>query len=113
MTNNEIAKLALECLKTRLETTRVAAETDRANAQALLKLAEELPTILGTLYGWLEKLAKGGVPPPRGVREPSFTLSRDDLMFFAKKARLSDLERLIADLTEVLEARKREGAERE
>lgn len=98
---DEVAKLALGCLKTRLDADVAAAESEKAMWDFLSNLATQIGTLLPGLLGTTEKKLPS---PPQMIM-----LTKEDLMFFAKKAPLQDLEKLVKDLSDVAEARKQKA----
>ena len=99
--SSEIAKMALECLKTKLQ-------TELANAEAQGKTSDLFKTIVDELGKVLPLLINELYMKKRLVKKKDFlALTKEDLMFFAKKAALLDLEVVVCDLKEVLESRKK------
>jgi len=102
--SEEIAKLALECLKTRLETSKIDSETRLEQAKATKTLLESLP------WEELRSLLPMILPEGQGQlkRPPALTLDRRDLLFFASKCSLTLLRDIIRDMQNVL--KEREGS---
>ncbi|MBA7490230.1 hypothetical protein ES702_00765 [subsurface metagenome] len=96
---SELAKIALECLKVKLDADRIEMECLKALLENINKLAPEiLPLLKGKQFGTVKL---------ENLKKPPFMLSKEDLMFFAKKAPIQDLKAIVNDLKAVLDAREK------
>ena len=102
---DEITRMALECLKIRLETSKLEEEVKKANAETTSIFLTQMDVWVTKLLDLLSDITAGPAGPAR-IKLRSMEINREDLTFFAKKATIPDLERLIADLSKILEERK-------